>query len=365
MMSLTVANRDPGSSRYQGRDRAAAMLGRVLAGLLACLGVSAWGPAHAGSYQLGQGMRVDRFLFSGYGNFVAESPHGEPARLVVDDLSLYVNGSVNRWVNPFIEAEVTGATVFQQGARKDASSGNIVLERFYNDFHLSSSDTLRVGKILSPVGDWNLIHAAPLVPTVNRPLTTYRGFAEYASGVDWLHESNGGWVPDWQIYWQPGRELGQRPDRVSPRHYREVFGAHVNWRLGLMDNIGLSYQQGELTTDSERYRLVGINGRKFFGRLMIEGEATTAHWTGQPAGGRNREWGAFALAQYRLTRHWYGVAAHEVFQPHGTAPRSRSNMLGISYKPMPALVWKLEYVQQLDQSREMPTGWSFSCAVLF
>lgn len=335
---------------------------RMLAFLL--LGIATTTPAHADPYQLGQGVQVDRFLFSGYGNFVVEAPHGEPARLVVDDLSLYVNGSINRWVNPFIEAEITGATILEQGGRQ-GPAGRLVLERFYNDFHLTGTDTLRVGKILSPVGDWNLIHAAPLVPTINRPLVTYRGFSEYASGASWLHESGDGILPDWQIYAQPGHELGARPDSISPRHYREVLGAHANWRLGLLDNVGLSYQQGELISEHTRYQLVGINGRKIFGRLMIEGEATSARWSDQPDGSNRHEWGAFALAQYRLAPHWYGVLEHEVFQPHGTAPRSRSNLLGISYKPLPALVWKLEYVQQLDQSREMPTGWSVSCAVLF
>lgn len=337
------------------RNRAFAFL---LIGAFTC------GTAHADPYQLGQGVQVDRFLFSGYGNFVAEAPHGGPARLVVDDLSLYVNGSINRWINPFIEAEITGATVLEQGGRQDPP-GRLVLERFYNDFHITGSDTVRIGKILSPVGDWNLIHAAPLVPTINRPLVTYRGFSEYASGAAWLHESSGGIVPDWQIYAQPGHALGERPDSVSPRHYREVLGAHVNWRLGLLDNVGLSYQQGELISEHNRYQLIGVNARKIFGRLMIEGEATGSRWSNQPAGSNQHEWGAFALAQYRLTPKWYGVVEHEVFQPHGTGARSRSNLVGISYKPLPALVWKLEYVQQLDRSREMPSGWSFSCAVLF
>ena len=36
-------------------------------------------------------------------------------------------------------------------------------ERYYNDAYLSDDLTLRFGKMLAPVGAWNLFHAAPLV----------------------------------------------------------------------------------------------------------------------------------------------------------------------------------------------------------
>ncbi|HEX8980349.1 MAG TPA: hypothetical protein VF811_11625 [Parasulfuritortus sp.] len=319
----------------------------------------------ADPYQLGQGMQVGDFLLSGYGNLVAEAPNGQPARLVVDDLSLYVNGSINRWLNPFLEAEISGANLLHEGGA-DNSAGRLVLERFYDDVHLSETNTLRLGKILSPVGDWNLIHAAPLVPTITRPLTTYRGFAEYASGLSWLHESDySGVSPDWQIYWQPDKELVQRPDSVSPRHHRDVFGAHLNWSFGMLDNAGLSYQQGEQLVTGQRYTLGGLNARKVVGRLTLQGEATTAYWSAEPAGGRSHEWGAFLVADYRFTPYWHGIVEREVYQPHGTDAQSRSNLLGVAYKPNPAVVWKLEYVHQQDRSREVPSGWSASCAVLF
>ena len=115
----------------------------------------------------------------------------------------------------------------------------------------------------------------------------------------------------------------------------------------------------------QRYTLGGLNARKVVGRLTLQGEATTAYWSAEPAGGRSHEWGAFLVADYRFTPYWHGIVEREVYQPHGTDAQSRSNLLGVAYKPNPAVVWKLEYVHQQDRSREVPSGWSASCAVLF
>lgn len=359
MTTTAIAESGPTGSRPVSGQRR-----RRLAAICALGGLLLAGAAQAAGYQLGQGLQVGDFLLSGYGNFVAEAPHGQPARLMADDLSLYVNGSVNRWLNPFLEAEITGATVAHEGGAPN-SAGRLVLERFYDDAHLAGGNTLRIGKILSPVGDWNLIHAAPLVPTLNRPLTTFRGFSEYATGISWLRESTAPGVPDLQAYWQPNRELGDRPDSIVPRHYRRVSGAHANWNFGLMDNAGLSFQQGKQLVTEQRFSLWGANARKTLGKLTLSGEAITSRWSNEPAGGRSREWGAFIVADYQFTPHWHGIYEREVYQPHGTAATSRNNLFGVAYKPNPAVVWKLEYVQQQDRSIEIPSGWTLSCAVLF
>lgn len=334
---------------------------------LSCLvlGLLLHGAAHAESYHLGQGITKGEFTFSGYGNVELEAPNGGTTKLAVDDLSLFVSGRVNRWVNPFFEAELSSITLAQTGGNEPWSHGHFVPERFYNDMHLTDADTLRIGKILSPVGDWNLVHAAPLVPTVTRPLTTYRGFSEYANGLSWLHDTYRDGSPEWQLYWQPGKEWLRRPDNIAPRHYRDVVGAHVGWQLGLVDMVGLSYQSGTLTNTGEKYALVGVNGRRTFGPLMLESEAVTSHWSGSAARAHDTEWGLYALADYTVTPRWHGIVEWEHYQDHQVVQASQNTLFGVAYKPEPALVWKLEYVHQTGAATGIGTGWYGCFAVLF
>lgn len=333
-------------------------------GLTCLLGLALVSSAWAEDYHPGQGQRLGNFLISGYANIVAESPQDGPAKLSIDDLSLFVSGRVNRWLNPFLETEVSSATLLQSGDGP-LGHGRLIMERFYDDLRLSESDTLRIGKILAPVGDWNLIHAAPLVPTTTRPMTTQHGFSEYANGFSWLRDPGTGAGPDWQIYWQPGREWLPRPSIIAPEHYRNIFGAHINWSSGLSDKIGLSFQQGRSVNADERYRLFGFNVRRSIGRLNLESEATSTQWSGTAARIHDRESGLYALADYALDRHWHGILEWEHFQSRRRLDPSRNTLLGFAYKPQPALVWKLEYVHQTGDAYAIPTGWLGSFAVLF
>ncbi|MDD5248458.1 MAG: hypothetical protein PHY45_05710 [Rhodocyclaceae bacterium] len=330
---------------------------------LSCLAVDA--ACHADDYQLGQGVDLgNNFILSGYGSLVLDAPRPGPSAVSIDDLSLFVTGRVNQWVNPFAEIELSGVTLLQQGNAPHAN-GYLLAERLYNDAQVGEADTFRVGKMLSPVGDWNLIHAAPLVPTTTRPLTTYRGFSEYASGMAWLHQDSQGNMRDWQFYWQPAGEWFQRPDAIAARHYRDVWGGHVSWPMGLTDKVGISFQRGRLTATDGSYTLVGANGRKTFGALMLESEAIASKRLGNTALAHSHEWGLYGLADYSFTPRWHGLFEWEDYQDHLVDRHSRNTLLGVAYKPESSLVWKLEYVHQYGVSRDIPTGWTASISILF
>src|SRR4029077_9862208 len=57
------------------------------------------------------------------------------------------------------------------------------VERMYLDVEVSDAVNLRGGIFLPPVGRWNTIHAAPLVWTTSRPLSTERPFDPNLTGV--------------------------------------------------------------------------------------------------------------------------------------------------------------------------------------
>jgi hypothetical protein len=322
-------------------------------------------PGHAAEYQLGQGLPVGDFLLSGYANVEAQSLQGRSAKLSLDDISMFVAGRVNRWINPFAEVELSSQTLLQQsgGPREP---GHFVRERLYNDVHATDSDTLRIGKILAPVGEWNLIHAAPLVPTTTQPLTAKQGFSAYSTGLSWLHSDATDSWPDWQIYAQPGSEWLQHPAAVDPRQFREVYGVHLDWTHDLQETVGLSLQRGKLVSTDETYQLWGMNFRHVYGKATLQGEATTTRWSG---GNATREHdaahGLFLLADYAFVAEWHGIAEWEHFQDHQEAMPSRNLLLGGAYKPLPAVVWKLEYVHQMGRSHDIATGWLGSFAVLF
>jgi len=323
----------------------------------------AQGKSFRTDYQLGQGWYSGIFYFSGYTNIEIVAPHGEPAEVNLDDLSLFVGGHLNERVNPFLEAEVTGHTLMQQGGGI-RGNGYLVVERFYNDSMLTEHGTLRLGKILSPVGNWNSIHAAPLVSTNTRPMTTFHGFGDYSTGVSWIHDPEDGTTPDWQLYWQPGSEFPSRPKEIAPRRFQHILGAHVNLPLGLIDKVGASVQHGTLSETGETFTLLGLNINKSFGKLRVESEAIMSRWSGAAPRAYSAESGIYALVDYSITPHWHGILEAEHYQDHEVIQTSRNVLAGISYKSSP-VVWKLEYVRQMGVSPYISGGWQASFSTLF
>lgn len=327
---------------------------------------------HAEGYQFGQGWTSGDYYLSGYTNLELINRFGAPAKLDLDDLSLFAGGRVNKWANPFMEVELSKHTLIRQGGGE--VNGDFIIERFYNDVILSEHDTLRLGKTLTPLGDWNLVHAAPLIPIITRPYTTTRGFDAYASGISWKHESENGTAPDLQLYWQPDNEWFKRPAAQAIRNFHNVVGGRISQSLGMSDKIGASFQHGLLIESGEMYTLAGVNANQSFGKVKLESEAILARFSGTVLPGatpriHDRESGIFALADYTITSRWHGIVEGEYYQDHTMSQSSRSALLAINYKPIEVpVVWKMEYIHQAGVAASIATistGFKGSLSFLF
>jgi hypothetical protein len=323
--------------------------------------------AHAGEYQLGEGITVGNLNIAGYVNLAAEKPKDGKAELVGDDVSLFIGGRFNKYINPFFEAEFSGISLWQAGGRPFADANlKLVLERLYNDINFSDELTLRVGKILTPVGEWNGIHAAPLVSTSTRPLTTFRSFPEYTSGLGLNYAPKQGGLPEFQFYWQPDGEIVPRRTASITREYRHSYGAHLIWSSGLTGRGAISVQHADVNFSKESQTLFGFNGRETYGRFQLEAEATYTRIEGQnPARLRDVEKGVYILASYALDDHWSLMARQEFFADRNAVSSSRNSLLGLAYRPHPAVSWKVEYVKQGGALLDIRSGIFASFSALF
>jgi hypothetical protein len=309
------------------------------------------------------------FSLTVFTNVVLAKPSGDKASLSVDDLGIFGSGHINQTLNPFFEAEIAGTTLLQQGGDPlSAGYPHLILERLFNDSYLTSSLSLRIGKMLSPFGEWNLVHAAPLVWTTTRPLTTYHGFSEYTSGASLLYNDSNSRLPDIQVYVQPGGEFRPRPQDIIVREYERVTGLHLNWPSGLNDKLGLSVQRAQIKNTGEQQTLIGFNFNKEFGPLEFETEAHDTHISGANALRlRDNELGAYLQGAYALNESWHWVGRYEYFASRSHSTASENALLGVTYKSASTSpqVWKLEYVEQHGAQLGIQTGLYASFSKLF
>src|SRR5262249_9907470 len=140
----------------------------------------------------------------------------------------------------------------------DARDHGIELERLYADVYLVDAATLRLGKFLTPVGRWNLIHADPLVWTTSRPLITSQPFATDTTG-GMLYGSLRPFDRDldYSVYLEATDDLD--PDqREGP--FSEAAGIHLATSLG-PTKLGFSYANFQREQEGkERENLFGLDG---------------------------------------------------------------------------------------------------------
>lgn len=319
----------------------------------------------ADGYRLGEGKNIGPVNLAGYANLQADLPRSAPNDLTLD-LSGFISGHLGRYANPFVELEGDDLTIAHQPGTSNSS--RFAIERLYNDFYLRPSTILRMGKMLTPVGNWNLIHAPPLVWTVTRPLATYYSFPEYLSGAALRYQWNFAGLWDAQAYVQPGGGAFWKPGDYTLRRYSRVAGGNIRyaWDALMRNRIGFSWQIAHLPQTGQEQRLASIYGGfttgpvqwSFQGNLIdIQGKATTlAH---------SREHGGYVQAVYALNRRWFMVAQVERYQTRAFRSSTQRQLLGIAYRPQPAMSWKLDLLHASGARIGAPSGVYAAWAVLF
>jgi len=185
-------------------------------------------------YSQADELTLSNWEVSSYIKVLADIPTDDRSSEVeLDDLSLFISGNLNKWFNPFVEAEYFSGTLWQKQGDNKFTDGEFIFERLYNDFMLTSATKIRVGKFLAPVGYWNLIHAAPLVWTINRPASSTYSYSNYITGIEYGYEFDAYTGSRLDLYAQLTNEFNPKPLTKHPREYDKVYG--ISWTID--DNI--------------------------------------------------------------------------------------------------------------------------------
>ncbi len=315
------------------------------------------------AYRLGSGYPVNEtgLRIGGYANAQIRVPRAAPWYFEATDLSLFLtwdNGSRLRFFS-----ELEGGDVLRAGEHQSLGTQNahFEFERFYIDGLVNNNLTVRLGKFLTPIGQWNLIHAAPLVWTTSRPVATENSFSTHASGL-MLHGSV--FFANRQLEYSV---YGDITDSIDPHRSKEPFdnalGAHLRYFLDDTLQIGASFANFALNNlQPTRYYLSGLDVTWSYQKFELSSEII--YRTGEHANIENT-WQGFAQSVIPLfSQHWFIVGRYEFFdQPQDKT--GQVGVLGLAYRPLPPVVWKLEY--RLGTHNEMlaPDGLSASFAILF
>lgn len=314
------------------------------------------------TYRLGNGYPVSDsgLRLGGYASAKMGAPHTAPKYFEVSDLSLFLtwdNGSRLRFFSELEAGEALSASEHQSLGVQNA---HFEFERSYLDALVNNNLTVRIGKFLTPIGQWNVIHAAPLVWTSSRPVVTENLFSTHVSGL-MLHGSVSvaGRQLEYGVY-------GDVSDSIDPHRsqgpFENALGAHLRYILNDTLQIGASFSHFALNEPLPvRYYLSGLDAAWSYRKFELSSEI--AYRASDHAYVKNT-WQGFVQSVAPISPHWFVIGRYEFFEQL-LDKTGQVGLLGLAYRPVPPVIWKLEY--QLGTHNEMlaPDGVSASFAILF
>lgn len=321
-------------------------LASVAIALMAC------NPACAGDATF-----MDGFHLGGYTSVNFNKHPGGVAEVALDEVSLFVSWDGDERWRMFSEIELEEPLRWQEGESISDDDAYFDIERLYLDYVYSERATVRMGRFLTPIGRWNLIHAAPLVWTTQRPLVTNQLFPLNINGV-MLQGAQplGDAVLEYAVYGEVVQDMRENEHEIP---YDEPFGA----RLALSGKIeaGLSLLDfREETPGRPHYRMLGLD----FSAARNGWEASAELYQRERVGGDHAGSGGYLQGIAPLSGGWFAVARAEWLQRPGAGSIERW-LIGATWRLDERRVFKLDYTGGDEERPDAPKGMFASFAVLF
>ena len=288
----------------------------------------------------------------------------QPTTFELDDVSLLA-----RW-EPFSRLAFFGElrleNLFEVNEHEGVltSGGEVELERLYAEALLTPELSLRVGKVFTPFGLWNVISRGPLTWTVEEPAVTENVFPQRATGLSLIYQKT------WQGWSFDATGYGPAQNQIQFRNAEDEgldSGLLFGGRVAAGRDFGPAFAS------------LGLNAAGFTRRDSREWATATgldlaiSGWgheiTGEltyrvPAAGGRTAHGLYLQDAIPIVRTLYGVLRFEYFRPLN-GPAATGQLVGLFWRPIPNVVLRADYIFATRRLERLETGFQASFSLLF
>lgn len=288
-------------------------------------------------------------------------PEHGPASVELDDVSLLIRFEPTPRLSFFSETRLEDTVILEQGRNLRAGSGDVSIERLYADVLLTPNLTLRIGKILTPFGLWNVIRRAPLSWTVERPPVTAQTFPEHATGLNLIYQATWhGWSLDATGY-------GPVQDQLAFRESQEggfLGGGRLAAGHVLGDAFATIGSNAAAFEDNQTRRWAQAYGLD--GELDVWGHQLTTEFTYDWLHGPDvsRELGCYVQDAFPVMHEIYGVLRFDYIQPRRSHD-AVGGLVGVFWHPIPTLIIKLDYQFANHRTDNLDPGFLGAVSLFF
>ncbi|MFQ5352816.1 MAG: hypothetical protein ACE5D3_07065 [Candidatus Binatia bacterium] len=253
----------------------------------------------AGEYEPGRGLHInDDVRLGGYSFLSLELRDDKPNSLELGDLSAFLWLRFNSDLKLFSEFELEDSFRIESDGPHTGKQAS-QLERLYVEYDSASGFDIKLGKLLTPIGTWNQIHAAPLVWSTSRPFTTRMFFDTGITGVQ-LNRTflYGGLDVNASVF---GQFTDQLDEGDGPQRIRRGIGGRLLVNHQEQWQLALSYLRFEDEMQDRWEHVLGSDFMYRSERWEFSGETVV----NDPGSGGKATWGAYLQSVYKTGTRIY------------------------------------------------------------
>jgi hypothetical protein len=301
---------------------------------------------------------------SGDVTLTLDVPETEPTSFELDDISLLA-----RW-EPFSRLAFFGElrleNLFEANEHEGllTSGGIVELERVYAEALLTPELSLRVGKVFTPFGLWNVISRGPLTWTVEEPAVTENVFPQRATGLSLVYQKTWrGWSFDATAYAPGQNQIQFHGTQDEGLDSGLLFGGRVAAGRDFgpaFASLGLNAAGFTRRESREWATATGLDLSVYAGGHEVTGELTYR----VPAAGGRTAHGLYLQDAIPIVRTLHGVLRFEYFRPL-RGPGVTAQLVGLFWRPVPNVVLRADYIFGTRRLERLETGFQASFSLLF
>lgn len=315
------------------------------------------------SYHWGRGISwpAANLNIGGYFNSSYAKPELLEDKTTLEELALFITWSPLQRVRFFSEVEVND-WVSTEGV--DTLDNAIRAERLYVDLLVTGSTTLRIGKFLTPVGRWNVTHAAPLIWTSSRPLVTEkRLFTSHASGLmltqRWdISDHN----VDVLVYADDSGGLDVLDNELG---FENAIGGRINVEISEQLQIAASFldYKNKTINNLGRNDLFGLDLLWKYNDYEVQVESIFRHADDF----QGDERGLFIQGVAPIVEHFYAIGRYEYLEGKHKFfdVDTHFAVTGLTWRPFVPLAIKAEYRFGSHNEIVAPSGFYTSISMFY
>jgi hypothetical protein len=301
---------------------------------------------------------------SGDATVTVDAPETQPTTFELDDVSLLARWEPLSRLAFFGELRLENLFEVAEHEGVITSGGIVEIERLYAETLLTPQLSLRVGKVFTPFGLWNVISRGPLTWTVEEPAITENVFPQRATGLSLLYQKTWrGWSLDATAYAPAQNQIQFRKAEDEGLDSGLLFGGRVAAGRDFgpaFASLGLNAAGFTRRESREWFTATGLDLEVYAGGHEITGELTYR----VPASGGRTTHGLYLQDAIPIVRTLYGVLRFEYYRrPDG--PAATGQLVGLFWRPIPNVVLKTHYIFGTRRLENFETGFQASLSLLF